>query len=153
MAYVKVSSSYEVYRRNIDGQFLPGGQAAGWMDRLGAQMLKACVAAAPARSGDLRRSHRWTRAKSPGGARTSFEVRNIASYAEAVHEGTMNGPMITPKNGEVMRLRGKQGGRIVGRLPKGSGMVTHAQMVMGQNGNPWLDNACAAVARRHGAVG
>ena len=138
---VRITARHEIYRRNINAQFLPGGQAAGWMDRMGRQMMLACMREAPGRSGELRRAHRWGRNKNPGGSRYTFTVENVAEYAAWVHDGTITRP---PKAVGKKKMR----------IPASAGHpAVYGAEFRGQRANPWLDQACSRIARRNGAVG
>lgn len=134
-----VTYRVEVLHRNVARQFLRGGQAYRFMDRLREAMHRACVMDAPVRSGEVKRSHR-SYARGRNGYRTDVRVENISNHAAFPHEGT-TGP-IFPVTANFL---------IVPIAP-GSSQWVRRKSVAGQKANPWIDNACARVARTRGAI-
>lgn len=127
-----------VYRRNIASQFQRGGQGYRWLDRVRLSMHRACVSAAPARSGELKGAHR-SRIRGLNQYAAFAEVWNVAEHASWVHDGT-NGPIYP--HGDylwVPRARGS-----VWRVKRDS--------VAGQRAQPWMDSACSRIAMSRGAV-
>ena len=139
-----IYTNTEVYRRNIQAQFLRGGQAERWMDRLRKNMHRAAVAAAPARNGTLKASHR-SRTRGYNQYRCEAVIENIADHASYVHEGVPSGSKVrTPDyiHGNPWLY-----------LPAwGPYRAMRRGSVAGQAANPWLDTACARIAGAEGAV-
>jgi hypothetical protein len=134
-----MSYSVRVYRSRIPPIFRFGGEGNRWMYRVSVAMMNAARAAAPVRSSELKRAHRISRALRANQFAATFEIQNIADHAQWVHDGTPT--IIFPENST----------RLV--LSPGNGFPRiYARSVRGQRGNPWLDNACTAVAVRYGAV-
>ena len=132
-----VTYTVTVLKSRIDSEFLPGGQGYRWMDRVKLAMHTAAVAAAPARSGVLKASHR-SYARGYGGSRVDVQIVNTAEHAEWVHGGTDE---IYP-DGDFLWV------------PIYPGAVKRSKRayVRGQKANPWLDRACTAIAMSEGAV-
>lgn len=134
-----VTYRVEVLHRNVARQFLRGGQGYRFMDKLRLAMHRACVKDAPSRTGTLKGAHR-SHARGRNGYRTDVTIENIAGHALWVHDGT-TGP-IFPKTANFLLVPVAKGAKR--RHRRGS--------VEGQSDNPWLDDACARVARTRGAI-
>lgn len=129
----------DVYRLQLARMYVPGGEAYRWLDRVRLSMHRACVAGAPMRSGELKGAHRsFIRGFNQYRARA--QIVNDAEHALWVHEGT-TGP-IFPKKGKFLYL------------PAGGGHPKKRLRypVPGQDANPWIDDACSRIARRHGGI-
>lgn len=133
--------SVTVYRSKVAAEFLPGGQGYRWMDKVRLAMHSGAVAKAPARSGTLKASHR-SFARGFGGNRVDVRIVNTAEHAEWVHEGTKMVEPIEPVESEFLWVP----------IREGSLARTKRPYVRGQHANPWLDEACTAVALSQGAV-
>lgn len=131
--------SVQVYKRNLAREFQSGGQGYRWFERVGQAMFIASVAAAPARSGDLKSSHRLDKPRGINQFSAFLAVYNVAPHADWVHSGT-TGP-IEPTNKAWLYL------------PAGGGFPRkRLKSVSGQAANPWMDRACTRVAMSNGAV-
>ncbi len=129
-----------VYRRNLQAQFQSGGQGYRWLDKVRLQMHRAAVAGSPVRSGEIKASHRsFISGINQWACRA--EIANDADHADYVHEGTLSRPP-RPVDGPYMRVP----------IAPGATRRFNARAVRGQAPNPWLDRACASVARRHGGI-
>lgn len=127
-----------VYRANLARQFQPGGQGGRWLDRLRLAMHRACVAEAPVRSGDIKRSHdSFMRGINQYASRAT--IWNTSEHAEWVHEGVAG--RIFP-DGDFLWVP----------IRRGSAARVKRTSVRGQAANPWMDRACQSIARRNGAV-
>lgn len=127
-----------VYRKNLSALYQLGGPGDRWAHRLAERMEAASIIEAPARSGEIKRSHS-VRRRGINQWAAKYAVVNSAGHAEWVHDGTRS--PILPVNAKRLKVPNRGGGgyRL---LPK----------VRGQAANPWLDRACARVARSAGAV-
>lgn len=134
-----ITYSVDVYRLQLARQFQSGGQGYRWLDKVRLAMHRRCVNTAPKRSGALAGAHRsFIRGVNQYVAHA--EVVNDAEHSLWVHEGT-TGP-IFPADGEFLYL------------PAGGGHPRKRlrRPVPGQSPQPWMDNACSAIARRHGGI-
>lgn len=137
------SYSTTVYRQRLQSEFQVGGQGYRWLDKVRLQMHLACVAGAPARSGVLKASHRsYISGINQWAARAN--IVNTAEHAEWVHEGTAGGRsgIIEPVNDDFLWVP------IAPMAWKRKKMAA----VSGQDPNPWMEDACDAIAMGHGAV-
>lgn len=131
------SYQVQVNRRGINQIYLPRGSGYRWLDRVNLQMFRACVAAAPSRSGELKAGHRASiRAGSQNYVRA--EVVNVAKHSEWVHNGTY-GP-IFPRTADLLWVP----------VRRGSASRTLRPSVNGQAAQPWMEDACTRVALIHG---
>jgi hypothetical protein len=142
-------STYQVtvLRRNIGRLFLPRGEGYNWMSGVRREMFNAAVAAAPSRTGDLKRGHRSTQ-RGRNQYRCDFEIYNVAPHSEIVHGGR---PAIEGPTMRVPRRKGPLRGAV---LPKSAIFYVPNPRkggVAAQAPQPWLATACGAVAARHGA--
>lgn len=138
-----VGFGYQIYYRELAGEFRSRGQGGRWINMVGKQMLILSKNQAPSRSGKLRRSHGKSRGRVGVGFGNQYtQVYHIyadAPHAEYVHEGTHS------------PITAKGGGRM--RLPAGGGYgVLYRKSVRGQKANPWLDRACTTIAIRYGGT-
>lgn len=139
-----------VYRPKIARLFKAGGVADRWLYRVSSQMITASRKAAPARTGELSKSHRIAKGSRWGNQYQSrYTIENFSRYAKWVHDGTKGSyagggylylPAGGPGRNTVSPYRGQQ-------FPK-----IRVRGVKGQAPNPWLDEACTKVSVRHGAV-
>ena len=135
-----------VYRQNLSAQFQPGGQGGRWLDRLRLAMHRACERKAPVRSGDILRSHRSS-IHGVNQWRAEAIVSNISDHALFVHEGTHGSRstklMVLPPGGPGRNTVSPYAGQQFGKK--------RLKKVKGQQANPWIDDACQAIAFRNGA--
>lgn len=146
-----------VYRRNLAREFQTGGQGYRWLDRVKKAMHDGSIAAAPVRSGDIKRGHRsFITGINQYACRA--EIVNLAEHAEWVHDGTrpwIEGTFRVPRKRQAGGARGADlPGRLVfytdGEMDR-YGNVNQTG-VRGQRAQPWMDRACTAVAMSNGAV-
>lgn len=126
-----------VYDVELSALFDRMGTVGKPMTRLQREVFLASIAAAPARSGEIKRSHVNRGARKAGPYRIRGFIQNEAPHAAYVYKGT-SGP-ITPKRRKVLRLAA--GG--------GHGVV-FTKRVRGQRANPWMERAARTVLSRHG---
>lgn len=139
-----------IYRRNIAGIFRTNGEGGRWIYRVSVAMMREARKGAPARTGSLRDAHRISRDHGANQYAATFNVSNVAEHAEWVHGGTAGKGTgyIYPK--QEVNSDGNYS-RLV--IPAGNGYrKISALKVKGQKPNPWLDEACARIAIRYGAV-
>jgi hypothetical protein len=136
--------SYRVHvlRRNLTAQFQSTGQAGRWLDRLGTRMFRAAQIEAGriSRTGTLVRGHRMDPVRGINQFACDVHIYNIAEHAAWVHGGTMT--PIEPTTANNLSVP----------IARGSTVRHLRKSVRGQTANPWLDRACARVARSVGAV-
>lgn len=145
-----VVSSFHFLERNMRKQYLPGGQGWKWHYRLTVQMVNACRAASPVRSGNLRDHHKITGRRS-NGKYIRANIVNDADHAEYVHGGT--GPALAGLDGDGWLYLPAGGPSVKNSRTRYPGQAfprKRLRQVRGQIANPWLDNACAKVAVMHG---
>lgn len=130
--------STQVYRREINAEFQAGGQGYRWLDMVKLAMFTRSVISSPVRSGEVKAGHR-SEIRGLNQFSCIATIFNVAEHAEWVHEGTM-GP-IYPDDGPWLYL------------PAGNGFPKkRLRSVAGQKANPWIDDACTAVAMGFGAM-
>lgn len=132
--------SVRVYRNRIPPIFRAGGEGNRWMYRVSVAMMNEAILRAPVRSSVLKRSHSISPARRANQYAATFEITNNAEHAEWVHDGVPG--RIYPKNGRWLSVPSRRGS--LSRVLRPS--------VAGQAANPWLDDACTAVAIRYGAT-
>lgn len=128
----------QVYRPQIQGMFLPGGEVNEEATKITTEVLVDAVARSVrfSRSGDIASSHR--RSVVPSGIYgTRGYVENTSDHAIYKHEGTQ-GP-IYPKRRNYLQLPA------FGGYP-----AIRAESVSGQTGEPWLRDAANDVLSRYG---
>jgi hypothetical protein len=132
--------SVQVYRSAIARDYQVGGQGYRWLDKVKLAMHTLAVQKASGfvRSGEILRGHR-SEILGINQYSCYATIYNVAEHSEWVHGGT-TGP-IYPEEGVWLYL------------PPGNGFrKKRLRSVAGQKANPWLEEACSAVAMGYGAI-
>lgn len=131
-----------VYNSQIKRLFARGGDADDWIYRVSSQQIALARATAPSRTGTLRAAHRIRRGSRVGSNQyqSRYIIENIAEHAEWVHDGTR--PTITPDDKDFLSVPKRESPFRYKLKPS----------VSGQADQPWLDDACAEIAMRYGAI-
>lgn len=131
--------STQVYRNQIAAIFQQGGEGYRWLDLVKLAMFTASVANAPVRSTVLQNSHE-SEIRGLNQYSCIATIYNTAEHAEWVHGGTLDKAPIFPNDGPFMYI------------PAGNGYGRKKlRSVAGQKANPWIDEACTAIAMGYGA--
>lgn len=143
-----------VYYKDLADEFKQGGQGGRWIHMVAQQMEALSIATAPTRSHELADSHIVERtAAGPGffGNQyvAAYTITNFAPHAENVHEGYPRGATVSIPDAI---WADSDEGMSVPRIPGQAFPRTRRQSVAGQARQPWMDNACTAVAARYGAI-
>lgn len=137
----------EVHRADIVSQFSSIGQAGKWIHALSYEMKLLAAVKAPKRSMELSRSHYISFRRGTNGISAISTVENRADHASFVHDGTTRqvGWRTLPPGGPnaPTKSRYAPGTRFEAKTVRNP---------RGQVANPWLNDACAQVARSVGAI-
>lgn len=129
---------YRIIERNVQRMASPAGPMADMLNDVSRSASRIAKARAPVRSGKLKRSIMWNRAKTDGYLQLQGVLLANARHAMWVHEGT-TGP-IRAKGGKGLRVPRNKKSMLKGsELPNKS--VLYKASVRGQKANPFLARA------------